>query len=278
MLRISRITATTAAGALALTAALSASLSAQAETALIDGVVLENDADWDMEAYETSNVLDGPTISIDEGDLGDQTDGLDGAFEFAVGGETFVAEENGNLTGPRQLIVGPKRVGGLRTTATYRALDNSATIRLLITLKNTTRKSLARTVEFGSDMGSDSSTTIATTSSGNKKFTTADRWVISADDLANPSDPVVTQVYGGPGGAGLTAATHPSDDVELFTAKMRVKVPGRSTRHLMLFINLDPVVGDAKKAVKAFNDANLSASLLSGISKATRKKVLNWDL
>lgn len=258
----------------ALAAALVGAAPSSADPATIDTVELTNDATWQMEYYETGNIFDTPTVSIDEGDLSPQTDGLDGGFELKIGTKTFAAEESGDLTGA-QLVVGPSIVSGLKATVAYRALPGSATMRMLVTLKNPTKKNVTKPVQVATDLGSDSSTTVAATSSGNKQFAEADRWLITADDLESPSDPVVTQVYGGAGGLKRTDT---AQFQEFVAATSRVTVPGRSVRHLLLFVQLSPTVTKAKKSAKAFNDKNLSAALLNGISRNVRKKILNWDL
>lgn len=271
-----RLAATACTGALALTAGLAQLAPAFADPVQVDDVTIDNQASWDFEAYETTNIFDtGPVTSIDDAQIGSLSDAWDGAFELKVGDQTFFGGEEADLTG-RVLTTETVPVSGLRVTATYRALANTSTLQVLYTLRNPGKKTLARNLQLATNVGSDSDTVVVTTSSGNKVFDHRDRWLISKEDVETPSDPVDTQVYGGPGGLGLRDVDR--TDVDEWISELDVKVPGRASRHLLLFLHIDETAAKARKAVKVFNDRNLNAKLLAGIPKSVRNKVLNWDL
>jgi hypothetical protein len=61
---------------------------------------------------------------------------------------------------------------------------------------------------------------------------------------------------------------------------MKVTVPPKSTRYLMVFLQMHdpssptPALNDAQK----FNKRGLSAALLKGLSSGQKANILNWDL
>jgi len=156
----------------------------------------------------------------------------------------------------------------------------SPTFRSLIGLTN---KGSAKnvTVQLGTDLGSDDLTKVHATSSGDLNFTAKDRWVITADTPVGgyASDPVVTQVFKGKGKVknhSLSSSCDP--EVGRFGIDYTVKLPKKSTRYLLFFLEMSPTSKDAKKNIKKFDNPKKLKPLLKGISKSKRKQILNWDL
>lgn len=269
-----RLTAATATTALA--AALAGAAPAAADPVTLDDAELTNQATWYFEFYEDGDLIEGePTVSIDEAELGTQNDALDGAYEFSLDGRVFADRDTGDLDG-RDLVVGPAQVSGLETMVIYRSMPKTSVLRMLIRVKNRGDREKTRSLRLLTNVGSDSSTVVAKTSSGDDRFKPSDRWVISADSLETPGDPVVTQVHGGKGGAARAVAERYDDDY--FQVRTRVQVPAHATRYVLLYLQVSPTVPEAKQAAKAFNDRNLSRQLLGGTSEGLQNKVLNWDL
>ena len=269
-----RIRSTTMAGtALALVAALGAQGSAIAEPVTIRDAKLYNDASWSFTTTEPGRTMPGRLHAISEGDLEYRTDALDSAFELSVGGKPYGAASPGNLEGSR--LTGPtQKLAGLRTKVTYEAIPATSTLRVLVTLTNTTRKRIVRDVRLGTDLASDDTTAVLGTADEDQLFTAKDRWVATSQTNGDSTQPIVMQAYAGRGGQPLSSARVDDDVVR---ARTRVAVPARSTRNLLLFLAVAPTMGTANPVVGRFNE-RVPETLLGGLSAEDRLRVLNWDL
>src|SRR5262249_38052703 len=131
-------------------------------------------------------------------------------------------------------------------------------------------------VVFG-NLGSDTTTRIEATSSGDTTFTEADRWLITSDGVT-PSDPINTFVFSGPGAAvAPTVATIVSDDLSV---TFPLTVPAGATQNLLFFARLSQTAADAETAVTAFDAVATveAAGFLRGLSAGDRTATVNWSL
>jgi hypothetical protein len=267
-------------------AALALAVTALAVSTPIDDVELEaagGDALFDAENHvdECGAAGDGEcyfTPVDDGGALGD-SDAFDGGLALTVEGNGFVdPDDNGDLTG-QQLTVGPVTLAGLKVTRIERGLPGSPTLRTLIKLKNTKKKTLRRSVGLVSDLGSDSSTHIFRSSTGDFAFSRADRWVVTTDDPTTPSDPPVTSVFYGKGKPRVELASGTAiQGIDNLDATFDVRLKRRATGYLLLFTELSDEGTDAVAETAKFNRKKLDASLKADLSKKLQKKILNWDL
>jgi hypothetical protein len=161
-----------------------------------------------------------------------------------------------------------------------RALPGSRTLRMLIELKNPTRKSIRKYVSFHTDLGSDDDTRIRASSSGDLTFNRRDRWGITVDSTDDsPSDPAVTIVTYGKGKVVRPSfQLGPQRGGEVVVITFRVTIGPRETRFLLLFTELADTVAAAKSSAGKFNKQRLNKALLAGLSPKVRKNSLNWDL
>jgi hypothetical protein len=171
-------------------------------------------------------------------------------------------------------------VAGLEVSARFTGFADSPTLRLVYALRNATASDVSVTARVGGNFGSDGSTTIQATSSGDATFDTADRGLVTSDasDPTTPVDPVNTSVFFGPGAMVIpSAASLSSDD---FTVDFPVTVPGNATRYLVFFAQMHALNGEAVAAASTFdtNAAVEAAGLLGGLTAEVRGQVLNWAL
>jgi len=221
-------------------------------------------------------------FAIDDGTGFGSTDAFDGGLVLTVGGRAFADfDGSGDLTG-QQLRVGPTTLGGVKVTRVERGLPGSPTLRSLVTLKNTKRKPVRRTVVLGSAMGSDSDTEVIRSSSGDLALDASDRWAITSDEPlgGSPSDPPVTFVNYGKGRVLKTVAASlvPSDSDSFVFAAYKVRLGSKQTRHLLFYTEFGDEHADAIQRANKFNRKRLSGALKNGIARNVQKKILNWDL
>lgn len=267
-------------------AALAFTVTALAVSTPIDDVDLEaagGDAVFDAENESAGcgAAIDGECYftPVEDGSAFGDSDAFDGGLALTVEGNGFVdPDENGDLTG-QQLTVGPVTVAGLNVTRIERGLPGSPTLRTLIKLRNTKKKTLRRTVGLISDLGSDDETRIFRSSSGDFAFGKADRWIVTTDDPTSPGDPPVTSVFYGKGKPRVKLAFGSAiQGIDNLDAGFDVRLKRRATGYLLLFTELADEGTDAIAETAKFNRKKLDASLKADLSKKVQKKILNWDL
>ena len=212
-------------------------------------------------------------------------DGFDGGLVFHVYSKTagYVGFRDGDGQGDHvgeSLTVGPRSVAGLRIAETDTGLPGPPTLRALVKLTNTTSHKRTRVVALCSNLGSDESTGIRASSTGDHTFTVGDRWVVTSDSATTPSDPPVTHVFSGKGDLRVTKTglCGPGGQSDCVGQQMRLTLGAHTTRYLLFFAEMHftngPAIADASK----YNNKNLTAALRSGLSQTVRNRILNWDL
>ena len=181
---------------------------------------------------------------------------------------------------------------GVTDAHTTRAIDafDVGMMRVLDSFQNPTAATINVVVEMPVNFGSDNTTTIGATSSGDLVFTTADRWLITSDGPV-PSDPVNTTVLAGPGAPALTpvSVTQTVFDCSFPNGAgwtFNLSVPAGATRRLMAYAGLEDMVGTGNTVAGAianaaiFNDAMLlhtTTDLTSGLTAPQLLEIVNWD-
>ncbi|HSI81784.1 MAG TPA: hypothetical protein VK919_14160 [Solirubrobacterales bacterium] len=226
----------------------------------------------------------GYTPANDARSEGGDTDTFDGGLVLAVarpGGTPKVFEDPdgiGNKVG-EQITVGPAKMLGLRVARTERAFSNTPTLRSLIKLRNTKRKSVRRKLIWDSDLGADDSEVVIASSTNDLVLSNADRWMIF--DESDGSDPLGTFILYGKGKrVKRTKVFNPVVDADsCISFQITLKIPKRSTRYLLFFTQVhdSDAPGAASLAARRF-DRRKPKGVLGGLSKAVKKKIVNWDL
>jgi hypothetical protein len=189
-------------------------------------------------------------------------------------------DDNGNRKA-QTLRVGPTNLAGLQVSRTDSGLPGSPTLRDLIKLRNPNAGAFNGKLVLDTNLGSDGSTVVIKTSSGDTTVTTGDRWTVTADALTQPGDPPVTIVYYGKGAVRSkpTQLIHtPGNTSDCATTQFHVRVPGHSTRYMLIFAEMHSSNNGAVASTDKFNNKHLSSALLKGISSSVQKDILNWDL
>lgn len=225
--------------------------------------------------------------SVEDGSIGASSDAFDGALVLYVGDTPFTLPGGmADLTG-QQVRAGPRRLEGLKVTRIDRGLPGSPTLRALVKLQNTKkRKAVRRRITLDTEYGSDSTTFVRATSNGDVRFNRKDRWGIVGDsDGETFGDPVVTLVNYGKGKVlrpdlqiGPFSGGDGVDGADCALVGFPVRVPPRSARYLMFFLELNEDLTGAIPGTQKFNRKRLSPALKAGMSKKLQRKVLNWDL
>ena len=115
-------------------------------------------------------------------------------FDFASLAWVDNQQVNGVITNvpPDEAIFAPAVVAGVVAQMKIRALSSSAIARTLLDLSNPSASPVTVTVSYATNMGSDGSTQIVGTSSGDTVVTAEDRWVITDDTVPAGLDPAPT--------------------------------------------------------------------------------------
>lgn len=231
-----------------------------------------------------------PGLGIVDAGSSDSGDAYDNAYMLWVNGAIFTVGTTVDLTGTT-MTAGPLSMSGLNVTREFFFSPTRQVMRVLDTFQNPSGAPINVTIDIPNNFGSDNTTTVQATSSGDMTFTIADRWVITSDTFG-PSDPVNTTVLFGPG----TPATTPSSVTEtVFDCaapngvgfSFALQVPAGATRRMLYFAGLeDMVTGSntvpgAQANVVVFDDVvvlNTTTDLLSGHTLPELLEVANWDM
>jgi hypothetical protein len=220
-----------------------------------------------------------------------------GADAFDCGGvvwvgNTAVADDDGTVDvstdGADQVVTPSTRtIAGLQVTDTYRVFSGGDTARVLVELENPTGAAISTTVTYSSNFGSDATTTVAGTSSGDTTFTPADRWIVTSDGPVSGNDLVNTGVLYGPGPVdavpnAVSTTVFDSGGTEGASVTFAVTVPAGSRRFLMFFQTLGGGGNGTPNAAivtaaAVWNTAlPTSSPLLAGITPGDAGAIANW--
>ncbi|WP_437818682.1 thrombospondin type 3 repeat-containing protein [Sorangium sp. So ce1078] len=232
---------------------------------------------------DMQQLVDGLTFLWDVGTDGVVNNGTNDAFDtgmlLRVDGSRFppatrVAEMDG-----RQLVHGPTLLGSFEVTRKVYVPTDEGWARFLEILHNPTAAELPAVVRIETNVGSDNSTTITQSHSGDLEFTPEDRWLATDDGDAGGDPSLHFNFFGAsaavvPGSVGMT-----TDDCAATqgpVVEFALSVPPRGTRVLMHFGGQRANRADAH-AGAIYLDA-LPAGALVGMTAAEQASVVNWDL
>lgn len=172
-------------------------------------------------------------------------------------------------------------IDGLNVALRHDVLVTTPVARILLTLTNPSGSAINVPVDYATNFGSDESTIIRATSSGDTSFTVADRWVISSETL-NDTDPVNTTVLWG----GTPQVTPQSVSTTVFDcadtdgalARFQVSVPAGGSVSLLFFQRIDQTTANATAASSAFDNVVAGSPLLDGLTPAQFANVVNYNI
>lgn len=226
---------------------------------------------------------DVPGLVVEEASIGSMTDALDGAMGFEVDFDPYEPSRVRVDRDRDRLDAGPDGLGSqLRATANYVAIPRTTTLRVLVRLRNVSDRRVADRITWSGNLGSGSNTEIEETSSGDLRFGRGDRWVLTSeenDEDDGNRDPVVTQVFAGPGArSGIESGfVSISADSEV-RAVLPLRVPAGATRYVLVYLMVDRTTARAARAVPVFDERRPPRRLLAGLGAGVRSKIVNWRL
>lgn len=228
-----------------------------------------------------------------EGTDRDRGDAFDNGLMFEVGGERLVAPATWTVESQRvatddvvdrAVTVGPMEAAGLRNVVQYRALRNSQMLRSTLRMTNAGDTAVRVPVSVATNVGSDSTSTVRGSSSGDAALTSADRWVVTSDTYRLDGDPVNLHALAGPGKVSTPVETT-TDSVfdcagaEGVGATYQLRIPAGQSRTLMLFNRLAPTARKALRMAERFDKTPRSKSaLVADLTRKQRASVVNWNL
>lgn len=231
-------------------------------------------------------VSSNPGLAVEDATLGSiGGSAYDTGMTLWVNNGIFIAPASVTTTA-QSLTAGPVFTQSLNITVEYYAAADSATLRTLVSFQNPMAGPVTISVYWASNVGSDSSTFVSGTSSGDTIFTTGDRWVVTTDDPTDTSltTPVNTHVLFGP----CNPPVKPQNVTEVvfeynssrdgIGATYTITVPAGATRRLLFFNQMNPTNADAFAAATMFNaSSSLGNDLLAGLAPDQLGEVVNWS-
>lgn len=229
---------------------------------------------WDLEGTDgTFGVGDG-SISVTR--LG--SDAFDGGLQLGAGGTPFAPRGTGEKVG-NTVTVGPARLLALDVTRVETA--SGPYLRSLVKLRNPTSSRFSEFYTWTSDLGSDGDeSTQASPAGRTTELTPRDRWVVTSESGKNgdDDDPTLAFVLSGKRASEPVAAVTSRPGSGTPEVEYHLDIPPRSTRYLLFFTEMHPNPATAVASMAKYDDADLSAALLAGLSRTVRRKIVNWDL
>ncbi|WP_315861165.1 beta strand repeat-containing protein [Anatilimnocola floriformis] len=223
----------------------------------------------------------GDGASIEDATIGVQND----AFDFAAKVWVNDSVVGGSLTDNAPNInFAPSVKSVLNVNYSYYLAADSATLRALLTLSNPTASDITVPVDYAGNFGSDASTTVAATSSGDTTFAANDRWLVTDD--GNSIDPANTTVLAGPFSPDVLPSTVSPvvfsanvDSGQGVLARYSVTVPAGQSRSLMFFQKINTTSALATSEAPTFFNTNPAqdSDLVAGLSAAQLARIVNWD-
>jgi hypothetical protein len=144
------------------------------------------------------DIQDGSGFTSDGGELSDGTsDAYDGCYYLDVAGMRYAAATPGTTSlGGRQVELPPTRIGTLDVSRLIYVPEANGWARYVDVVSNPGATDVMTTVEISGNLGSDGSTVLVATSSGDASFTPLDRW-FTTDDTDASGDPSLGHVVQG---------------------------------------------------------------------------------
>lgn len=209
-------------------------------------------------------------------------DGLDGVMYLAVDG-TWYNNPAGtfDMTGlvatyPTQVDIVP----GINASVQYRLFADRAVVRGIFTLTNTSNAPITVTATLDGNLGSDGSTTLQATSSGDAVLTDSDLWTVTNDrafgvDPSFGNDPVIT-VSRGIGAVNTSALGGGNDS---YDDDYTITIPAGATVRLLQFVEGSFTIADAVAGAESFESlaAAQSAGLLDDLSARELASIVNYN-
>ncbi len=210
--------------------------------------------------------------------------GMNGAYSngymLKIDNTWFTAKPDYSATelDGRQFLFGPQTLAGLSVVRkffvpTAAQGDTLGYMRIQDILTNPTASAISVRVSVLSDLGYNTTRTIAT-SSGDSIFTRDDRWLWTDDDAPSGNKPNILHIFDGVGGADRVDSVSFAQD-ELYWEWRDVTVGPGETRIYLYYVAQDTFPENALKKGPAFSGSELPGGANFGLG-ADAASVMNW--
>lgn len=224
-------------------------------------------------------------FGITDASLASDSDAFDNFLILGVDGNLFVNPDGDvDLTGDTLTSdVVTNIVAGIDAQIQYYFAPGRPVVRALYSLTNTTGAPISVDAGVFGDYGSDSNTTIRSTSDGDNTIENSDFWYMTDEGFG--SDPRITLSRYGTGATvvPINALTPGSANNQQATTGLLypTTIPAGETRRILVFVELsNPVISEAQAVTDAADFESLqaltNAGLLVGISSTELDEVVNY--
>jgi hypothetical protein len=220
------------------------------------------------------------------------TDFYDGGMSLAVGNTLFVNPVSTvDLTGTTMTTnTVTDIIPGVNAQIQYYFDPDRFVVRGLYTMTNTTTSAISTSALVFGNMGSDSSTTVQATSSGDLVVGTDDNWIVTDDQTtvsstSDGSDPTNTLASHGTGAPvvptwamTLGSPTPPNSAMDDYGMRYAVTIPAGGTVSVLVFQEMTNTVPLAIAHADDFASlaAANTAGLLTGLSSTQLSQIVNY--
>lgn len=221
-----------------------------------------------------TTLTDNQAFIWDVSQNGSITDGSNDAFDGGLALAGFANVPTATTEdADRELTLGPNVFpSGIEVTRKIFVPSDQAFARYLEVVSNPTSNAITHTVTISTNLGSDGSTVVVGTSSGDSVFTVADDWIVT-DDADASGDPTIVHVLAGDGGVDPGTVSSPTGSVNYaFTLTLQ---PGE-TQSILHFAAQRPNRAAALATADAL--ALLGLGAVDDLTDAERAAVVNFDL
>jgi hypothetical protein len=223
-------------------------------------------------------------FSINDAEFPGNVDAFDNAGILRINGTTYFAPNPSDLTGDLY-TGGALPVGGLSVMYSLYFDASTGWVRAIATITNTTGLGIATDVEWLTNAGSDGSTVITATQSGDLIFTTADRWITNTEGgtalAPGDTDPPFLLTFFGPGAAvtpsSVTTTVFSNSGTEGYGATYSLNIGAGQTVRLMWLLTIAGDTGTLRTTTAAAIDGITSgSSILAGLSGDDLASIQNY--
>ncbi len=193
-------------------------------------------------------------------------DAFDDAGLISVDG-TYYTNPDGDVDVTGQtLTTDLSAINGLTLSLQYTALSGSQTLRTLISMTNPGASTISSTISYQLNWGSDGSTLVRSTSSGDTTITTGDIWSVTSD--SGDADPVNLTAFGGAGfltPSSIATTVFNNAGSEGLALNYFLSFAPGETRYLVFYHDLFDTTSDALSAAAAIYNNPLTGERIAGL-------------
>lgn len=222
-----------------------------------------------------TNLFDSSEFRWDINGNGSIIDGTNDAFDGGLNLVGFPFLENGETEdNGREIAIGGASIDGVEVQRKIYVPEDQSFARFLEIVTNAGSSTVNYTVNINTDLGSDGSTVLVGTSSGDNIFNTDDNWLVTDDDIDGSGDPTIVQVIAGEDGIVQPNSAFLDLDNINFTYNLSLE-PGE-TQIVMHFAAQN---GNQVEALaKASELELLELGALQGISEEEVGQIVNFSI